>query len=344
MKRFVTLSLTVFITTVGFLTAHNIVHHEDEPAAELPTGPAITPTTRPVNHAVVALTMGASAVSNVADGRHESGKLIATDGTGSATYHQSERRLELRAGSSRINGRSTWFALLGSKLTIQPGTTKHASAIVRIDGIAWHGSLRSDGGTAKIDITLQVQNEAGTILATTEIASEQRITTGTTDLDATDRSATAEVPLDGTGTTQTLNAYLYVNAEARGGSGATSVDFEPTPTAPRHGVSYDSIAIAIGKAPPPTTLPPAAAVPGQGITAAQLGQHTTDTSCWLLISGRVYDVTTFLPHHPGRGSTMAKYCGKDATEAFLTQDGRGTRHSYAAIDKMKPLYIGDYLG
>ncbi|GJN67121.1 cytochrome b2, mitochondrial precursor [Purpureocillium lilacinum] len=39
-------------------------------------------------------------------------------------------------------------------------------------------------------------------------------------------------------------------------------------------------------------------------------------SCWVIIHGKAYDVTEFLPEHPGGQKIILKYAGKDATEEF----------------------------
>jgi len=36
----------------------------------------------------------------------------------------------------------------------------------------------------------------------------------------------------------------------------------------------------------------------------------------VILAGKVYDVTTFLPDHPGGKKAILLYAGKDATEEF----------------------------
>lgn len=50
-------------------------------------------------------------------------------------------------------------------------------------------------------------------------------------------------------------------------------------------------------------------------TAAQVAQHNTSSDCWLIVSGSVYNVTSFIPIHPG-GNAIVPYCGTDATSIF----------------------------
>jgi L-lactate dehydrogenase (cytochrome) len=37
---------------------------------------------------------------------------------------------------------------------------------------------------------------------------------------------------------------------------------------------------------------------------------------WIVIHGKVYDLTNFLPEHPGGPRIILKYAGQDATDAF----------------------------
>lgn len=37
--------------------------------------------------------------------------------------------------------------------------------------------------------------------------------------------------------------------------------------------------------------------------------------CWTLVNGRVYDVTNYIPYHPG-GKKIMLGAGKDATQLF----------------------------
>ncbi|PCH33523.1 hypothetical protein WOLCODRAFT_141673 [Wolfiporia cocos MD-104 SS10] len=51
-------------------------------------------------------------------------------------------------------------------------------------------------------------------------------------------------------------------------------------------------------------------------TLQEVGQHNTPSSCWVIISNKVYDVTEFLPDHPGGSKIILKYAGRDATAAY----------------------------
>lgn len=53
----------------------------------------------------------------------------------------------------------------------------------------------------------------------------------------------------------------------------------------------------------------------QSYTATEVSTHATKDDCWLILDGGVYDVTSFIPRHPG-GDKILRWCGKDATQMF----------------------------
>ncbi|KZT36375.1 hypothetical protein SISSUDRAFT_70436 [Sistotremastrum suecicum HHB10207 ss-3] len=52
------------------------------------------------------------------------------------------------------------------------------------------------------------------------------------------------------------------------------------------------------------------------ISGATVAQHNSRESCWIIVHGKVYDVTEFLDDHPGGSKIILKYAGKDATEEY----------------------------
>lgn len=77
------------------------------------------------------------------------------------------------------------------------------------------------------------------------------------------------------------------------------------------------------------------------LNMAELYKHSTADNCWLLISGKVYDVTGYMYSHPGGTGEILNSCGTDATAAFNTTGGRGTPHSAGASSILAAYYIGD---
>ncbi|RHZ77409.1 hypothetical protein Glove_180g117 [Diversispora epigaea] len=52
------------------------------------------------------------------------------------------------------------------------------------------------------------------------------------------------------------------------------------------------------------------------ISAQEVAKHNKRNDCWVIIHGKVYDLTNFLPEHPGGEKVILKQAGEDATQAF----------------------------
>ncbi|KAF2196087.1 hypothetical protein GQ43DRAFT_485222 [Delitschia confertaspora ATCC 74209] len=71
------------------------------------------------------------------------------------------------------------------------------------------------------------------------------------------------------------------------------------------------------------------------LTGDEVAKHNSRESCWVIVQGRAYDVTEFLPEHPGGPKIILKYAGKDATEEFEPIHPPDTLDKY--LDKSKHL-------
>ncbi len=91
-------------------------------------------------------------------------------------------------------------------------------------------------------------------------------------------------------------------AQTTGSTGTTAT----TPTAPQ------------GQPVPATPSAPATA---SGITSAEVATHASRTSCWSIINGNVYDLTSWIPKHPGGESAILSLCGTDGSRKFNGQHG-----------------------
>jgi cytochrome b involved in lipid metabolism len=54
-------------------------------------------------------------------------------------------------------------------------------------------------------------------------------------------------------------------------------------------------------------------------TLAQVATHKDATSCYTVISGKVYDLTMWINMHPGGPQAILSICGIDGTQAFMNQ-------------------------
>ncbi|KAF2076320.1 hypothetical protein CYY_002376 [Polysphondylium violaceum] len=70
-------------------------------------------------------------------------------------------------------------------------------------------------------------------------------------------------------------------------------------------------------------------------TLEQVSKHNTPNDCWMIIHGKVYDVTSFLDDHPGGSQYLTDNAGIDATDAFLD-----VGHSADAVKMLDKYEIG----
>ncbi|GAB4852298.1 hypothetical protein Ancab_016490 [Ancistrocladus abbreviatus] len=70
-------------------------------------------------------------------------------------------------------------------------------------------------------------------------------------------------------------------------------------------------------------------------TLSQVAQHKSSKDCWLVIHGKVIDVTKFLEEHPGGEEVLLEVAGKDASKQF---DDIG--HSNAAQKLLLKYQVG----
>lgn len=68
---------------------------------------------------------------------------------------------------------------------------------------------------------------------------------------------------------------------------------------------------------------PAPVVPTtpNGITLTQISQHSSRSSCWSAINGSVYDLTSWIPNHPGGEQKILSLCGIDGSSRYNSKHG-----------------------
>lgn len=73
--------------------------------------------------------------------------------------------------------------------------------------------------------------------------------------------------------------------------------------------------------PTPTPIPTPTPTPTPSVksyTLSEIAKHNSKTDCWTAVKGKVYDITTYIPKHPGGEKQIMQVCGKDGT--FLFED------------------------
>lgn|SRR3990167_2753147 len=63
----------------------------------------------------------------------------------------------------------------------------------------------------------------------------------------------------------------------------------------------------------------------------EISKHNSDTDCWVVVNGKVYDVTDFVDEHPGSFAPILTSAGKDATKAFVAKPH--SKRAYTILEK-----------
>lgn len=71
-------------------------------------------------------------------------------------------------------------------------------------------------------------------------------------------------------------------------------------------------------------------------TMEEAAQHNTKDDCWVVIDGKVYDVSSYLDEHPGGDDVLLGATGQDATDEF-----EDAGHSKSARELMEKFFIGE---
>jgi len=93
-------------------------------------------------------------------------------------------------------------------------------------------------------------------------------------------------------------------------------------------------------APTPAPTPTPSPTPTPTVsryTLTDVAVHNTAASCWMVIRGKVYDVTKYISKHPG-GNNILKGCGKDATSEF---EGIRGHLKQATLNLLPGFYKGE---
>ena len=123
--------------------------------------------------------------------------------------------------------------------------------------------------------------------------------------------------------------YLYLyRSKTPGQSGTYNVDITAKAKA--------AITLVVGEKEIPgevvrgvkAATPTATATPtttSNALTLARVKENNTASSCWSIINGNVYNLTTWISSHPGGKSAITSLCGIDGTSAFNSQHRNESR-------------------
>ncbi len=66
-------------------------------------------------------------------------------------------------------------------------------------------------------------------------------------------------------------------------------------------------------------------IPSKTFTVEDVKTHNTAESCYAIINGSVYDLTTWINKHPGGKLAILAICGRDGSTAFNLQHGGASK-------------------
>lgn len=96
----------------------------------------------------------------------------------------------------------------------------------------------------------------------------------------------------------------------------------------------------------PTPNTESASAKTKAFAIQEISLHNKKTDCWTIVNGKVYDITSYVPRHPG-GDEILRACGADGTTLFTTRTtsdgqkiGSGTPHDSSAQSQLASMQIG----
>jgi cytochrome b involved in lipid metabolism len=126
------------------------------------------------------------------------------------------------------------------------------------------------------------------------------------------------------------------------GAFALSANQENTPISDTNTTTRTSTTPATNKS--QDTPPPSEEL--ASYTLEQVAERDSKDDCWTIIDGSVYNITAYIPRHPG-GDEILLACGEDGSSLFnqrTTNDGErigsGSPHSRSAARSLEAYKIG----
>ena len=87
--------------------------------------------------------------------------------------------------------------------------------------------------------------------------------------------------------------------------------------------------------PSPTPTPTTTQSGSKTFTRAEVALHNRESDCWTHVDGKVYDLSKWLPEHPGGSALVLVMCGVDGAAAFRDH------HKSDQDNALSTYYIGN---
>jgi flavocytochrome c len=107
-------------------------------------------------------------------------------------------------------------------------------------------------------------------------------------------------------------------------------------------VQINGTGVVAGGAPStaaPAVEPAAPVQETKQYTMKEVSAHNTENDCWVVVNGKVLDVTEFMNDHPGGKMAIMTFAGKDSTEEFNMVHDKNVVDKYASdciVGTLKP--------
>mmetsp|Transcript_8389 Transcript_8389/g.25207 ORF Transcript_8389/g.25207 Transcript_8389/m.25207 type:complete len:132 (+) Transcript_8389:109-504(+) len=79
--------------------------------------------------------------------------------------------------------------------------------------------------------------------------------------------------------------------------------------------------------------------PPRAVPTDEVAQHATEADAWTVLDGRVYDMTAYLPYHPGGVEILLPVAGRDCTKEFRRYHAYINGHTL-----LRACYVGPLAG
>lgn len=118
------------------------------------------------------------------------------------------------------------------------------------------------------------------------------------------------------------NLALYGNFTGPGNEDGTTEQENDSPAPfPSDGEDEDEAEFEDDEGATPPASGDNTVISSHGFTMAEVAMHSSAQSCWSAINGNVYDLTSWIPNHPGGPDKILQLCGTDGSAKFNGQHG-----------------------